>query len=107
VKLKIESGRGRRSRVWTLAGGAKYGRRESDFFFAAQRSSFGFVRENQRRSGEGVSGGGKSRRRRATLGGERGESRSFLRGRKGGVLARRGAVACGGVSRRVMDVKSE
>ena len=38
---------------------------------------------------------------------ERGESRSFLRGRKGGVLARRGAVACGGVSRRVMDVKSE
>lgn len=73
VKLKIESGRGRRSRVWTLAGGAKYGRRDSDFFFAAQRSSFGFVGENQRRSGEGVKWRREVEETACDFGGKRGE----------------------------------
>ena len=72
MKLKIESGRGRRSRVWTLAGGAKYGRRDSDFF-AAQRSSFSFVGENQRRSGEGVKWRREVEETACDFGGKRGE----------------------------------
>jgi hypothetical protein len=53
VKWKVESGCGQRSRVWTLVGGVKDGRRESEFFFFRSAALFvSFCRgELGRRSG--------------------------------------------------------